>query len=153
MQPVIEKLLPIIGIIVVIGIVIWRLPKVEIHHTKEFEARRRINWIFLGLTYAFLYFGRYNLAVARTILDEQGVLTNDMYGTIYSIGSIVYGCSVVLNAPLCDKFGGRKTLMIGALGASIANILMALFLFNHDAILEATVASSRCSKPLFRCMH
>ncbi len=138
MPTVIEKLLPIVGIILVIGIVIWRLPKVEIHHTKEFEARRRWNWIFLGLTYAFLYFGRYNLAVARTILDEQGVLTNEMYGTIYSIGSIVYGCSVVLNAPLCDKFGGRKTLMIGALGASIANVMMALFLFNHQSILEAT---------------
>ena len=149
MPLVVEKLLPIIGIIIVIGIVIWRLPKVEIQHTKAFEARRRLNWIFLGLTYAFLYFGRYNLAVVRTVLDSDtcdpalhgvacGLLTNDLYGKIYSIGSIVYGCSVVLNAPLCDKFGGRKTLMIGAIGASIANLLMAIYLFNYQAIFEAT---------------
>ncbi len=152
MPTVVEKLLPIIGIIIVIGIVIWRLPKVEIQHTKEFEARRRLNWIFLGLTYAFLYFGRYNLAVVRTVLDSDscdvalhgitcGLLTNDLYGKIYSIGSIVYGCSVVLNAPLCDKFGGRKTLMIGAIGASIANLLMALYLFNYQAIMDATGGS------------
>ena len=144
----VKNILPILIIIAVIGLVVWRLPKVEIKHTPAFVARRNVNWICLGLTYAFLYFGRYNLAVARTVLDSQNILTNELYGEIYSIGSIVYGCSVVLNAPLCDKFGGRKTLMIGAIGAAIANLLMALYLFNYES-LSTSISITAAFIPLY----
>ena len=149
---VLYKILPILLLLAVVGVVIWRLPKVEIKHTKEFESRRRMNWIFLGLTYAFLYFGRYNLAVVRdTLLSTKdracdallhgsacGILDNEMFGRIFAVGAVVYGLSVVINAPLCDRLGGRKTLMIGAIGASIANLLMGLFMFHHDAVTSAT---------------
>ncbi|MBO4349354.1 MAG: MFS transporter [Proteobacteria bacterium] len=148
MPDFVMNILPIGIIIAVIALVVWRLPKVEIQHTPEFVRRRNLNWIFLGLTYAFLYFGRYNLAVARTVLDTEGILTNEIYGQIYSIGSIVYGCSVVLNAPLCDKFGGRKTLMIGAIGAAIANLFMALYLFNYEG-LKDTLSITAAFIPLY----
>lgn len=121
------ELLPIVILLIVIAIVMKSLPKCEIEHSKAFLARRRQNWIILGLTYAFLYFGRYNLSVAKTALDEYG-MTNEVFGTIFGVGSIVYGCAFLINGPLCDRLGGRTTLLIGALGSAIINGLMGLFL-------------------------
>ncbi len=130
---ILKEIAPIAGLLVVIAIVMARLPKVEIEHSKAFLARRRINWIILGLTYAFLYFGRYNLSVAKTALDSVG-MTNEVFGTIFGVGSIVYGCAFLINGPLCDKLGGRTTLLIGAVGSAIVNGLMGLFLLNKDSI-------------------
>jgi OPA family glycerol-3-phosphate transporter-like MFS transporter len=130
---ILKEIAPIAGLLVVIAIVMARLPKVEIEHSKAFLARRRVNWIILGLTYAFLYFGRYNLSVAKTALDSVG-MTNEVFGTIFGVGSIVYGCAFLINGPLCDKLGGRTTLLIGAVGSAIVNGLMGLFLLNKDSI-------------------
>ena len=63
-----QELLPILGLLLVIVLLVRRLPKVDIGHTPAFLARRRINWLFVGLTYAFLYMGRYNLTVAKNAL-------------------------------------------------------------------------------------
>lgn len=134
MPVILTEVLPIFILLAVIGVVIWRLPKSEIQHTKEFRSRRRLNWIILGLTYAFLYFGRYNLSVAKTQLADVG-FTNEAFGTIFAIGSIVYGCSFVINGPLCDRIGGRQTLLIGSIGAAIMNAIMGIALFHSDAII------------------
>ncbi len=128
---ILMELAPIFILLCVVGIVLWRLPKSEIEHTAQFRARRRMNWIILGLTYAFLYFGRYNLAVAKTALGSVG-LDNAAFGTIFGIGSIVYGCSFIVNGPLCDKIGGRQTLLIGAIGSAIVNALMGAVLYAHQ---------------------
>ena len=132
-----QELLPILILLIVIGLVLWKLPKSEIKHSKQFCARRRTNWIILGLTYAFLYFGRYNLSVAKTALADVG-LTGEVFGNIFAIGSIVYGCSFIVNGPLCDRIGGRQTILIGAIGSAIINALMGLTLFNIDPITSAT---------------
>lgn len=128
------EILPIVILLAVIGVVIARLPKVEIEHSKAFLARRRLNWIILGLTYAFLYFGRYNLSVAKTALDAEGLMSNEIFGHIFGVGSIVYGCAFLINGPLCDRLGGRTTILIGAIGSAIANLLMGLFLCNHTSV-------------------
>lgn len=57
-----SNLLPILGLLVAIGIVLSRLPKVDMGHSTAFKRRRVFDWLPLGLTYAFLYFGRYNLS-------------------------------------------------------------------------------------------
>lgn len=139
MPVILTKILPIIILLVVIGIVVLRLPKSEIQHSDEFRKRRRLNWFVLGLTYAFLYFGRYNLAVAKTQLADVG-FDNEAFGTIFGIGSIVYGCSFIVNGPLCDRIGGRQTLLIGAIGACVANALMGIALFNSDALVGMGVS-------------
>ena len=135
---ILMEILPILILLVVIGVVIARLPKVEIEHSQSFLKRRRLNWLVLGLTYAFLYFGRYNLSVAKTALDKAGLMTNEMFGTIFGVGSIVYGCSFIVNGPLCDKIGGRQTLLIGAIGSAIVNALMGTALVYYDAITAST---------------
>ena len=118
-QVVVDDLLPISLLIVVIVVMIARLPKVELGHSKAFRSRRLLNWLPLGLTYSFLYFGRYN------IKQFQGIgLTEAEYGTVFGVGSMVYGLSFLLNGPLTDRWGGRATILISASGATVMNLLM-----------------------------
>ncbi len=118
-QVVVDDLLPIGLLILVIVIMVARLPRVELGHTKAFRSRRLLNWLPLGLTYSFLYFGRYN------IKQFQGIgLTEAEYGTVFGVGSMVYGLSFLLNGPLTDRWGGRTTILISAGGAGAMNLLM-----------------------------
>ena len=114
-----DDLIPIGILIAVIAIVMVRLPRVELGHSLAFRRRRLLNWLPLGLTYSFLYFGRYN------IKQFQGIgLTEIEYGTVFGVGSAVYGLSFLLNGPLTDRWGGRTTIMIAAAGSAAANALM-----------------------------
>jgi OPA family glycerol-3-phosphate transporter-like MFS transporter len=118
-----REFLPILLLLAAIAAVVGRLPKVELGHSEAFKRRRFLNWFPLGLTYSFLYFGRYNLNEATSALKG---MSNADFGTIFGIGAIVYGVSFLLNGPLTDQLGGRKTILISAMGAAIANILMGL---------------------------
>lgn len=114
-----DDLLPIGILIAVIAIVVVRLPRVELGHSIAFRQRRLLNWLPLGLTYSFLYFGRYN------IKQFQGFgLTAAEYGTVFGVGSMVYGLAFLLNGPLTDRWGGRATILISAAGSGLANLLM-----------------------------
>jgi OPA family glycerol-3-phosphate transporter-like MFS transporter len=118
-KPLSDDLLPIGILIAVIILVLARLPKVELGHSKAFRHRRLLNWLPLGLTYSFLYFGRYN------IKQFQGIgLTEAEYGTVFGIGSAVYGLSFLLNGPLTDRWGGRATILIAAAGSAFANAVL-----------------------------
>ncbi|MDF1800157.1 MAG: MFS transporter [Planctomycetota bacterium] len=131
--PVIGEFLPILMLLIVVGFVLARLPRVNLGehvHTDAFRRRRVSNWLPLGLTYAFLYMGRYNLTVSKGAFEEMvsgsgGVLMgNDTFGWIFGIGTYVYGFSFLLNGPLTDRFGGRFSILLGAAGAAVANALM-----------------------------
>lgn len=119
-----ENLIPIAILLVVIVFVLARLPKADVGHTDEYRKRRLLNWLPLGLTYMFLYMGRYNLTVAKS---EFGALMDvSDFSIIFAIGTVVYGVSFVINGPLTDKYGGRRTIMISAIGAGLANLGMGL---------------------------
>lgn len=122
-----KQFLPILILIIVIGFVLARLPKVDLGHTKAFKNRRILNWLPLGLTYAFLYMGRYNLTVSKNALGS--LMTNADFGTIFFWGTITYGFSFIINGPLTDKWGGRRTILISAIGSAFANLLMGLVVF------------------------
>jgi len=93
-----------------------------VSHSIAYKARRAINWVPLGLTYAFLYMARYNLTVSKNALGD--LMTKEDFGTIFFFGTITYAFSFLINGPLTDKFGGKKAILIGAIGAAAANILM-----------------------------
>ena len=60
------ELFAIFILLAVVVFVISRLPTVEeVNHSPAFKRRRVMNWLPLGLTYAFLYMGRYNLKVSK----------------------------------------------------------------------------------------
>ncbi|MDC0715052.1 MFS transporter [Stigmatella sp. ncwal1] len=117
-----QKLLPILILLVAIGLVFARLPKVELGHSEAFKRRRFFNWFPLGMTYAFLYMGRYNVNIATSAMGSR--TTNADFGTIFFWGTIVYGVAFLLNGPLTDRLGGRKTILLSAAGSSVCNVLM-----------------------------
>jgi OPA family glycerol-3-phosphate transporter-like MFS transporter len=124
LHPLVEEALSILALLIAVAIVYARLPRVDVGHTPAYLRRRFINWFPLGLTYAFLYMGRYNLTAAKGALDALGLMSNADFGTIKSVGAVVYGCSFLLNGPLADKLGGRRTMLIGTAGVVVANVLM-----------------------------
>ena len=127
----INELLPILILLAAIGLVVTRLPRVDVGHEKTFLKRRFLNWFPVGLTYAFLYMGRYNL---NTLTPT--VFTKADYSDIYFWGTLTYGISFVLNGPLADKFGGRKTILAAAVGSAFSNLAMGAF------VLRASLTSA-----------
>ncbi|MFK7988106.1 MAG: MFS transporter [Sandaracinaceae bacterium] len=123
---------PILILLAVIGFVIYRLPKVDLGHSKEYARRRVMNWLPLGLTYAFLYMGRYNLKVSQHAFEQMPdpsgnpLMGNADFATVFGVGTAVYGASFLINGPLTDRIGGKKVILAGATGSAIANGLMGL---------------------------
>jgi OPA family glycerol-3-phosphate transporter-like MFS transporter len=92
-------------------------------HNRWFMLRRFINWFPLGMTYSFLCMGRYNLIVAKSALGT--LMSNKDLGIIFGVGTWVYALSFLVNGPLIDKkLGGKRGMIISALGASLANIAL-----------------------------
>ncbi len=89
--------------------------------------RRFLNWFPLGLAYAFLYMGRYNLTVAKNALGD--LMTKADFGDIFGVGAIVYGLAFIINGPLTDRMGGRFSMLLGVMGAFVSNLLMGLALY------------------------
>jgi OPA family glycerol-3-phosphate transporter-like MFS transporter len=102
---------------------------------EEFKKRRTWNWIILGTMYAFFYMSRYNFASAHPVLAEQLGWGYTDYGKILTPALIVYGLSVFFNGPLTDRIGGKTSILIGTVGACIANLAFGLtsLLINHPA--------------------
>ena len=123
---------PILILLAVVTFVIMRLPKIDVGHDDRFRRRRVWNWLPLGLTYALLYMGRYNLKVSKFAFEEMAgadgssLMANADFGVIFGVGTIVYGFSFLINGPLTDKFGGRFSILVGASGAMVMNLLMGL---------------------------
>jgi MFS transporter, OPA family, glycerol-3-phosphate transporter len=143
MPKALENLLPILILLAVIAAVIARLPKVELGLSPAFKRRRFFNWFPLGLTYAFLYFGRYNLSAIQPDLEKLGLLTKAQFGTIDGVGAITYGVAFLLNGPLTDRWGGRVTILIAAGGSALMNLAMGGIFWSrqHGAIDGAAAIS------------
>src|SRR3954468_9475457 len=117
-----QEVVPIVILCAVIALVVRRLPRVDVGHTDEFRRRRVLNWLPLGLTYAFLYMGRYNV----NSLVDRNLLTHSEFGNIDSVGAMVYGIAFLLNGPLTDRWGGRVTILIAAGGSAACNLAIGL---------------------------
>ena len=103
-------------------------------HSSAFRRRRFFNWAPLGLTYAFLYMGRYNLTVAKAALGD--LMSLEQFGAIFGIGAVTYGFSFLINGPMTDKMGGRRAILIAAMGSGIMNALMGVY--TRDYILSGS---------------
>jgi OPA family glycerol-3-phosphate transporter-like MFS transporter len=134
-----EKVLPILGLLVAVGIVVARMPRVELGHSEAFKRRRLLNWVPLGLTYAFLYFGRYNLSAIASELDKAGILTKTDFNEIDGIGAWVYGVAFLLNGPLADRFGGRATMLAATVGSAFMNAAMAWAMQGEPSDLKGSL--------------
>jgi len=96
-------------------------------HSLAFRMRRFLNWFPMGLTYAFLYMGRYNLTVAKNALGD--LMTKEQFGIIFGAGTIIYAISFLINGPLTDRIGGKKAILAGAIGSAAMNVLMGILTY------------------------
>lgn len=142
-----HQLLPILLLLAAIAVVTRRLPTIELGHSKEFKRRRFFNWFPLGLTYAFLYMGRYNFSANASALDAMHLVSKQEFGNIDGWGSAVYGIAFLLNGPLADRWGGRATILLAAGGSALMNALMGMAVrlaqegqLGHDATISALTA-------------
>lgn len=122
------SLLPIAIVIVYILMDVFRENPV-VKHTNDFKLRRVINWLPLGFTYAFLYMARYNLTVSKNALGN--LMTKEDFGIIFAAGTITYAVAFLVNGPLTDRIGGKRAILIGAVGAAIANVLMGIVTYGY----------------------
>lgn len=98
------------------------------NHSLAYRWRRALNWVPLGLAYAFFYMGRYNLTVAKSALGDA-LMTKADFGTIFAIGAWAYGLSFIITGPLTDRLGGRRAMLVGTAGTILVNTLMGLVLY------------------------
>jgi OPA family glycerol-3-phosphate transporter-like MFS transporter len=112
--------------LIILGVVIVLMTGLSIAagnpvgHDKSFRRRRLLNWLPLGLTYAFLYMGRYNLTVSKNAFGEAMMSKAD-FGLIFAAGTITYAFSFLVNGPLIDRIGGKRGIIIGAFGSAVMN--------------------------------
>src|SRR6476619_5969433 len=98
-----------------------------LEHGRWFMVRRFINWFPLGMTYAFLYMGRYNLNVCKNALGT--LMSKEDFGLIFAAGTVTYAMSFLVNGPLVDKIGGKRGIVIAAIGSSLANIVLGILTY------------------------
>lgn len=108
----------------VIGLYFYNNP---LGHSNWFLMRRFINWFPLGMTYAFLYMGRYNLQVSKNALGS--LMSKEDFGIIFGAGTFVYAFSFLVNGPLVDKIGGKRGILIAAVGSAAANIVLGVLTY------------------------
>jgi OPA family glycerol-3-phosphate transporter-like MFS transporter len=103
----------------VIAIYFWNNP---LKHSGWFMTRRFINWFPLGMTYAFLCMGRFNI-----IVSQRELMTKEQLGIIFGTGTLVYTVSFLVNGPLIDnKIGGKNGMIISAVGSALANTALGI---------------------------
>ena len=82
-----REFLPILLLLVAVSIVFARLPRIDMGHSARYLSRRRWNWLPLGLTYAFLYMGRYNLTVSKNALGD--LMSKSDFGYIFGPSAVI----------------------------------------------------------------
>ena len=97
-------------------------------HSGAYRFRRALNWVPLGFAYAFLYMGRYNLTVSKSVMGDA-LMTKAQFGEIFAVGAWVYALSFLVTGPLADKLGGRLAMLIGTGGSLLVNLLMGITLY------------------------
>ena len=100
------------------------------NHSAEYRRRRFSNWFPLGITYATYYMGRNNLNAASETMMTRFDLSKADFGIIATAGFWTYALAVAFNGPLADRIGGKKSILIGAAGASALNLIIGLLFLN-----------------------
>ncbi|MGZ3692147.1 MAG: MFS transporter, partial [Pseudobdellovibrio sp.] len=128
-------------LMLLVYIIVLYFMRNPMRHSKAFMWKRFLSWFPLGMTYAFMYMGRYNLDALAT----ADVITKAQKSQVSGLGFFIYAASLFVSGPLIDRIGGKKGMIVGALGAAIFNVLMGWVLFLHlkgtqvDLILWLTV--------------
>ncbi len=108
-------------------------PTTSTHAARQIE---RWQWLTVGLLvlgYAGYYLCRSNLSTTMPSITEELVASgmargevNDRLGWAVSLGTIGYALGKFAAGPLTDRLGGRRTYLIGMIGAVVCTMLITL---------------------------
>jgi OPA family glycerol-3-phosphate transporter-like MFS transporter len=70
--------------------------------------------------------GRYNFNVVKGTMGSMFHLDKAQMGVIATAAFWTYAAAVIFNGPLADRIGGRKAIILGAIGAAIMNLIIGL---------------------------
>lgn len=88
-----------------------------------YRARRGLNWGVVGLMYTSYYLCRYNFSLANKAISDEFGFSKAQMGTIITSQLLAYALGQVLNGLLVDKLGGKRAMLIGAVGTITLNLL------------------------------
>jgi OPA family glycerol-3-phosphate transporter-like MFS transporter len=94
-----------------------------------FRPRRGLNWVILGGMYASFYMLRYNFRWAAPGMEKEFGFDHTTITSILSAWSIAYGTGQMVNGLLCDRIGGRASMLIGAVGTITVNLIFGFVSF------------------------
>ncbi len=109
--------------------ILQRVSAEQLHHPPGFRARRGLNWTFVGLLYTSFYTCRYNFAIANKSISDEFGFNKAQMGTIITTALFAYACGQILNGLLTDRIGGKRAMLIGAVGTVTMNILFGIASF------------------------
>src|SRR5215831_3517319 len=94
-----------------------------INYPPGFRLRRGINWVILGCMYASFYMCRYNFRFATPGMVDEFGFDIQKITDIVAWWSVAYGFGQLVNGVLCDRIGGRASMVIGAAGTICINLI------------------------------
>jgi OPA family glycerol-3-phosphate transporter-like MFS transporter len=94
-----------------------------------FRARRGLNWGVIGLMYTSYYMCRYNFPIANKAIADQFAFNKEQMGNIITTAMLAYGCGQIINGLLTDRIGGKRAMLIGAVGTVAMNVLFGVASF------------------------
>lgn len=95
----------------------------RIKYPPGFRPRRGLNWISLGLMYASFYVCRYNFRFATPGMVQEFGFSKFQITRILSAWSVAYGIGQLVNGLITDRIGGKKAMLIGAIGTIAINLV------------------------------
>ncbi|MBI5865165.1 MAG: MFS transporter [Planctomycetes bacterium] len=97
------------------------------HYPPGFRRRRFRNWFFLGLLYAGYYLNRYNFGPVAADMAREFGWSNAETGAISSARDLGYAIGTFANGLVADALGGKWSMLIGAAGTLVLNLLFGWF--------------------------
>jgi OPA family glycerol-3-phosphate transporter-like MFS transporter len=97
--------------------------EVVIRYPPGFRARRGLNWVVLGGMYASFYMLRYNFRWAAPGMEKEFGFNHTSIASILSAWAIAYGSGQLINGLVCDRIGGRLSMIIGGIGTIAVNLV------------------------------
>ena len=98
--------------------------KAQHRHPPGFRARRGLNWFTVGLLYAMYYMCRYNFRFAGPGMREEFGWGPQQIADLAGWFSLAYGTGQLVNGLFCDRIGGRTSMLIGAVGTIVLNLVI-----------------------------
>lgn len=98
--------------------------------SSDFRKARRPVLLTLGVMYAAYYTGRFNfLSVANKTLTAEFGWRADEWGLIINATLWAYAAGQIINGIRVDRAGGRRMMLIGAIGIVAVNVLLGFGMF------------------------